>query len=206
MISQSLLRCMSIESAMPSNHLFLSPPPPAFHISSVFWKLKSVPRKEWPGRCQFCKPGGNNRERIYLGWKTESRDIIIVFKLCIDIRVKRGALLLCIAHDAKIKQMLKKKDFYSMPELPLGRTATHSLLDLEQWEACHSNQVTAAKGRIHCYPSLQVPGFAQSTSARSRCSIIVSHERNGKRLKWILSGIHCSSKTEGQGTHPLSNQ
>lgn len=42
--------------------------------------------------------------------------------------------MLCIAHDAKIKQMLKKKDFYSMQELPLSRTATNSLLDLRNSE------------------------------------------------------------------------
>ena len=104
-ISQSMLRLMSIESVMPSDHLILSPSSlPAICLSSIrVFSSESVFCIKWPKYCSFSFSISPSNE--YSG--------LISFRIdWFDLLVIQGTLKSLLQHDSSEASILQRSAFF----------------------------------------------------------------------------------------------
>ena len=117
--SWSLLKLMSIESVMPSNHLILCHPfllPPSIFPSIRVFSKESVLCISWPKywSCSFSISPSNE----YSG--------LISFKIDCDLLVVQGTLKSLIQHHSSIASLLQHSDFFMVQRshtyMTIGKT------------------------------------------------------------------------------------
>ena len=123
--SQSLLKFMSVESVMPSNHLILCHPlllPPSIFPSIKGFSNESVLRIRWPKYWSFSFSISPSIE--YSG--------LISFRMdCLDLLAVQGTLKSLLQHHSSKAAILRHSAFFWVQSLgwedPLEKgTATHS--------------------------------------------------------------------------------
>ena len=100
--SQSLLKLMSIESLMPSNHLILSSPSPALHLSQhQGFSNKSVFHIRWPQYWSFSfNIGTSNEHSGLISFRMDWLDLLAVqgtLKSLLQHHNWKVSILLCSA-------------------------------------------------------------------------------------------------------------
>ena len=119
-ISQNLLRLMSIESVMPSNHLFFYPP--LLHLPSIFPSIRvfsneSALHVRWPKYWSFCFSISPSNEHPGL----------ISFRMdWLDPLVVQGTLKTLLQHHSSKASLLRHSAFFtghlSHPYMTTGKT------------------------------------------------------------------------------------
>ena len=133
-ISQSLLKLMSIESVMPSNHLFLCCP--LLLLPSIFPSLRAFSSESalhirWPKYWSFSISPSDEYSRL------------IFFRInCFDLSVVQGTLKSLLQHHSSKASVLQHSALFYCPVL----TSTHDYWknhDFGYMDLCWQNEVSA---------------------------------------------------------------